>query len=338
VSTGRDDFIFDVCREKSVQMPASRLLRELRTLVTGPLNRARLRREAERGRAPMMVPFYHRVADQHPNGWTISTREFARHVDRCLRSFAPMTLGQIQAAVARGVCDRPGVHFTFDDGYAENSEFAIPLLVEKRMPCTYFVTVSHILRQAPFPHDVDAGCPLPVNSVSDLRQYAEAGIEIGLHCRDHVDFATIRSTREIEQQIVVAKSELEQLIGLPVRHFAVPYGMPRQLHREVIAAVQRAGLAGFCSAFGGYNLPGRDAFHVRRFHGDPEMGRFQNWLNFDFRKVTKEPVIEYELAAKAIPSAGEDDDFVPHSLTGAVIAAPVDAAPSQLFNSNPSPR
>jgi hypothetical protein len=67
------------------------------------------------------------------------------------------------------------------------------------------------------------------------------------------------------------------------------------LTQAAIACVQRAGLRGFCSAFGGYNLPGRDAFHIRRFHGDEDFARFRNWLDFDTRKLRHEPRIDYQL-------------------------------------------
>jgi hypothetical protein len=90
-----------------------------------------------------------------------------------------------------------------------------------------------------------------------------------------------------------AKDELEQMIGRAIRYFAFPYGMPEQLTEEAIEVVQEAGFAGFCSAFGGYNLPGRDAFHIRRCHGDPEFSRFVNWLSFDPGKLRKEPVVRY---------------------------------------------
>ena len=40
-----------------------------------------------------------------------------------------------------------------------------------------------------------------------------------------------------------------------------------------------------CSAYGGYNFPGDDPFHLRRFHADPEFIRFNNWMTVDPRKL-----------------------------------------------------
>ena len=74
-----------------------------------------------------------------------------------------------------------------------------------------------------------------------------------------------------------------------MRYFAFPYG----LHRKSVDARRfawrsRPGYDGVCSAYGGYNFPGDDAFHLRRFHADPEFVRFKNWLTVDPRKVRKQ--------------------------------------------------
>jgi hypothetical protein len=47
-----------------------------------------------------------------------------------------------------------------------------------------------------------------------------------------------------------------------------------------------AGYRGVCSAYGGYNFPGDDAFHLQRIHGDAEMIRLKNWITMDPRKLT----------------------------------------------------
>jgi hypothetical protein len=36
-----------------------------------------------------------------------------------------------------------------------------------------------------------------------------------------------------------------------------------------------------CSAYGGYNRPGDDPFHIHRIHADPRWSRFCNWMTAD---------------------------------------------------------
>ena len=75
------------------------------------------------------------------------------------------------------------------------------------------------------------------------------------------------------------------MIGREVRYFAFPYGMHKNLSVEAFDVAFNAGYYGVCSAYGGYNFPGDDAFHLRRIHADPELVRLKNWLTVDPRKV-----------------------------------------------------
>lgn len=264
------------------------------TLVT-PLQRARLRKLAAHSVAPISVLFYHRVADSHPNDWTLSRDQFERHIDYCQEHLELIDLSEVQRRVRDKDSCSPAAAITFDDGYRDNCDFALPMLIERNVPCTYFVTTSNILNQSAFPHDKQAGKLIPVNTVAEIREASEAGIEIGCHTRHHVDFSRMRDPMVVRKEIVDAKVELEQMIGKPVRYFAFPFGLPKHLTQIAIEAVHEAGFEGFCSAFGAYNVVGRDAFHIRRCHGDPEFARLKNWLSFDQRKVRSEPEVRYFL-------------------------------------------
>ena len=264
---------------------------EARLCWTASHRKQQLRELCEQGLAPMSVLFYHRVADSCPNDWTISRDEFRRHVEYCREHFQLIGLDEVQRRVAERCNSEPTVTFTFDDGYGENSDFAIPLLAEMGVPCVYFSTVGNIRDQKSFQHDITAGHPLPLNTVSQLRDAAALGIEIGLHTATHVDFSKTDDPQTIRREIFDAKDELEQMLGNAIRYFAVPFGLPAHLTPNVLAAAKQAGLAGVCSAYGAYNFPNQDVFHIRRFHGDPDFARFRNWLTYDARKNKNQPVI-----------------------------------------------
>jgi hypothetical protein len=83
--------------------------------------------------------------------------------------------------------------------------------------------------------------------------------------------------------------------------------MPEQLSPRVIEAIHEAGMSGFCSAYGAYNVPGRDDFHIRRIHGDVEDERFENWLYFDQCKLNSEPRIENRMSGDSVQSKHEQD-------------------------------
>jgi len=248
--------------------------------------RARLnRRRAATGRAPVVVLFYHRVADDRPNDWTCRFDMFARQVRWLKRHFDLVSLAEAQQRLRNGNNPRPAVSITFDDGYAENCQRAIPLLLDEGVPCTYFVSTRHVLEAAPFPHDLARGQPLPPNTIDELREMAAAGIEIGAHTRTHCDLGRINDADILHNEVAVAGRELAEAIGRPVRYFAFPYGQYANLNQLAFQMARHAGYDAICSAYGGYNFPGDDAFHLQRIHADDDMLRFKNWLTIDPRKL-----------------------------------------------------
>jgi peptidoglycan/xylan/chitin deacetylase (PgdA/CDA1 family) len=252
---------------------------------TLPSRRRATVQRATHGREPIQILFYHRVADEHPNGWTMSTQSFARQIQWLRSRFKVVSLSEAQARIASGRNQCPTACITFDDGYADNRRFAIPLLRNQRIPFTYFVSTNHVLGKETFPHDIAAGRPLEVNTLTHLREMAAAGVEIGAHTRSHANLGGNLSRDELTGEIVGSKRELEAAIGCRVRYFAFPYGKHENLSAAAFRIAFEAGFDGVCSAYGGYNFPGDDAFHLRRFHADCEFIRFKNWLTIDPRKL-----------------------------------------------------
>jgi len=243
--------------------------------------RERARRQTE----PVRILFYHRVADDHPNAWTMGTRRFTSQIRWLRTRFDLVSLAEAQSRIAAGRNGIPTACITFDDGYADNMHFAVPLLLRHQIPFTYFVSTNHVLRGEAFPHDVATGCPLSPNTAADLKRLADAGVEIGGHTRGHVDLAAFSNQQQLDDEIAGCKRELEELIKRPMSYFAFPYGKHANMSSAAFRAASMAGYDGVCSAYGGYNFPGDDDFHLRRIHADPESFRFKNWMTVDARKV-----------------------------------------------------
>jgi peptidoglycan/xylan/chitin deacetylase (PgdA/CDA1 family) len=252
-------------------------------------------RMALEGRAPISTIFYHRVADHGTNDWTISQCGFEQHIDYFRKNFDVISLSELQRRCETKSSHRAAISITFDDGYGENCDYAIPLMLRHKIPCTYFVSLNHVQTGRPFAHDLKVGRPLRINSIAEIRQMSDAGIDIGLHSRTHIDFDRVTCRKTLKREITDAKAELEDMIGRPIRYFAFPYGLPSQLTPQAIEVVYESGMLGFCSAYGAYNLVGQDSFHIRRIHGDTDFVCLENWLTFDKRKLRNQPVIPYEL-------------------------------------------
>lgn len=256
------------------------------------------RRDAA-GRAPVVVLFYHRVADEHLNPWSITRRQFARQIEWLKRRYRLVSLAEAQECIRRGYNNAPLFSITFDDGYGDNSAFALPYLVRRRVPFTYFVSVHHVQHGEPFSHDVAAGHAHRTNTIDELRALAGKGVEIGLHTRTHLDLGREHDPRRLHDEVVVAGQDLAQLVGCPIRYFAFPFGLHENLNADVFRMARGAGYRGVCSAYGGYNFPGDDAFHIQRCHADGEWVRWKNCVTVDPRKVRQTVRYEYRDAGGA---------------------------------------
>lgn len=239
----------------------------------------------EQGNVPIAILFYHRVSDSYPNDWTLSCSDFAAHLDWLQENFDIVTLEEAQRRVRSEFCDRPTVSITFDDGYADNSDFAIPELARRNLPGTYFVSTDHIRTGKPFSHDLRVGQPLAINTIDDLRTYHQLGIEIGAHTRSHVDVGSLKSDADLRDEIVGSVQDLQRWLRQRIRYFAFPYGLPHNTSQMAVDIIHESGLEGFCTAYGAWNWPGNPGFHLRRIHGDPGLTRLKNWLSLDTRKL-----------------------------------------------------
>lgn len=257
------------------------------------------------GAEPVSILFYHRVADEHPNDWTMPCRTFARQIEWIAKRFDVVSLEEAQRRIASGENRRPTVCLTFDDGYSANCDFALPLLLRKGLPSTYFVSTQHVLGALPFPHDVAAGVHLRPNAVEELRTMAAAGVEIGAHTRTHADLGLPGNREWLTSEIVGSKEDLEKILGRTIRYFAFPYGLHANLSPAAFRVAHEAGFLGVCSAYGAYNLPGDDPFHLQRIHADPQMVRLKNWLTVDPRKANTKAFDPGDYRGGAAPAADE---------------------------------
>jgi peptidoglycan/xylan/chitin deacetylase (PgdA/CDA1 family) len=251
-----------------------------------PRRRRTARQFSQERKWPAAILFYHRVANHCPNDWTISESGFKTHLDMIAKLGSFASLSEIQAEQRSGIRDRRKVAITFDDGYQDNLRWAIPELLRRKIPVTYFVTTNNVEFQRPFAHDLQFHRhPLHVNKKSEICELAEAGIEIGGHTADHIDLGQDWPRERLKLELEDTRKRLQDWTGQPINHFAFPYGQLQNISQAAIDVVCEAGYQSFCSAFGGWNHPGEDDFHLHRFHGDPCTRALRNWLTLDPRKL-----------------------------------------------------
>ena len=119
-----------------------------------------------------------------------------------------LSAGSLEDAVAR-TAGRV-VALTFDDGHETHYREVFPLLAERQITATFFVTSSWV------------GTPGYV-TWGQLREMAAAGMSVQSHTATH-PFLSELSALEARRELAASKSAIEQEIGRPCTTLALPGG------------------------------------------------------------------------------------------------------------------
>lgn len=225
------------------------------------------------------VLLYHGINDnpsdlQAPT--TVSPEAFARHMDALATTGArTMTISHMVDQLIAGTFEESSggrftVAVTFDDGYKDFLTTALPVMKERSIESTLYVTTGFI----------DGSTPRPVEAMldwSDIPELHEAGVEIGAHSHSHPQMDTLLAGRAWEE-LIRPKALLEDSIGAPVRAFAYPHGYNNRHLRY------QARLAGYDSAAAVRNALSHsadDRFRIARLmvmHDTP-LSLVRSWIS-----------------------------------------------------------
>jgi len=171
------------------------------------------------------------------------------------------------------------IAITFDDGYQNNYELAVPVLQELNLPATFFVTTKFIgTTHIPW-WDRELGVRLDWMTWDQVRELHRLGFEVGSHTQNHVDLGWV-SKEEAFNELANSRKDMEEQISSPVTLFAYPYGGKHNMtpdNREVARVV---GYSCCCSCFGGINKRETDPFHLQRI---PISNWYQSPQDFAFQ-------------------------------------------------------
>lgn len=214
-------------------------------------------------RRPPPFPYvlmYHSVAaySEDPYLVTVSPERFDRQLrwlrDRGLRG---VSMRELTAAAAAGRA-RGLVGLTFDDGYADFAENALPAL--RRHGCT--ATVFVIAGRMGGSNEWDPEGPRKsLMTAEQVREVAGAGMEIGSHGLRHRRLSALPEP-ELREEVRGSGELLAEITGGDVGGFCYPYG---DLSGPVVAEVRRS--YDYACAIWRSGLSGRHAL-PRTYVGD----------------------------------------------------------------------
>jgi peptidoglycan/xylan/chitin deacetylase (PgdA/CDA1 family) len=151
-----------------------------------------------------------------------------------------------------GTLPPKAVLLTFDDGYADFPDHALPILQRWGFGAVVFVVTKKIAAT----NSWDAALLI---SASQIRECSKLGIEFGAHSRTHPNL-TLLSDAQLREELRGSGEDLSAIIGTRVNSFAYPYGYSN----EHVCALAREfyDLAFTCDE--GVNECDTDPYRLRR--------------------------------------------------------------------------
>jgi peptidoglycan/xylan/chitin deacetylase (PgdA/CDA1 family) len=151
------------------------------------------------------------------------------------QGFTTLTVsGLIEAMSGRAALPRKPVVLTFDDGFADFYEAALPVLQRYGQTATLYVVSGAVGKTSTWLEGIGEG-KRPMATWSNLIEIQKCGVEIGAHTVSHaaLDLLPAAAARD---EIANSKRMLEGGLGCPVSSFAYPFGYQNATVRGVVKA------------------------------------------------------------------------------------------------------
>jgi peptidoglycan/xylan/chitin deacetylase (PgdA/CDA1 family) len=206
----------------------------------------------------LRILFYHRVSTDRDE-LAVDPKSFAEQMDylaaeayRVVDVLSAIDLLDSGEPLARTV------GLSFDDGFLDVAENALPILSERGFRATVFVATGITDGRASFAWYPN---PPPLLTWEDIVELDRDGtLRFEAHSLTHPDLRALDAATA-KEEIAGSKRELENRLGRVVRAFSYPSGLYGERERDIVAA---AGFKVGLSCEPGVNDRSTDRFTLRR--------------------------------------------------------------------------
>ena len=221
----------------------------------------------------LRVLMYHKVNDVDGNPVTVAPALFDEQMAQLRElGYTAVSLEDVLAHYLERVPLPPGaVLITFDDGYLDNLENALPILERHGYPAVLFVPIGFLDERRPLPHDEHLAARGIVNRTLGWGQLAElesSGVRVESHGIGHRPLADLE-VDEAAREIALSKLRLEERLGRPVRAFAYVKGSEAHYRPVHLSLLKQAGYDLAFTSISGANGPGTDPLQLHRYNVEP---------------------------------------------------------------------
>ncbi|MBV8394961.1 MAG: polysaccharide deacetylase family protein [Actinobacteria bacterium] len=232
---------------------------------------------AANGETVLRVLMYHKINDIPDNPTTVPVG----HFDDQLAQLGELgyRVVDLDAVLDHYVLGTPlpekAVLITFDDGYRDIVENALPVLQKHGYPAVIFVPVAFMEDPMPLPHEMhlaERGVRNPTLDWGLVRELDAAGVRVESHGIAHRPLAEV-ALDEAVREIAVSKLKLEEQLGRPVRAYAYVKGSELHFHPVHESLLKQAGYDIAFTSISRANGSHEDPFRLGRYNVEPYAAR-----------------------------------------------------------------
>lgn len=143
-----------------------------------------------------------------------------------------------RTASARGL-----IGLTFDDGYEDFLDTALPVLKRFGFSATVFAVAGRLGEENSWEHRGEPTPRLRLLDAEGIREVSRQGMEVGSHTMSHPRLSGL-DAGTLDTELNESRRVLGVILGTPVEGFCYPYG---NLDGAAVQAVRRAGYAYGCA-------------------------------------------------------------------------------------------
>jgi peptidoglycan/xylan/chitin deacetylase (PgdA/CDA1 family) len=199
--------------------------------------------------ASCVILYYHSVPDKH-------RRNFAQQMDVVLRLTQPISIGRPPKLL-------PGERYsaiTFDDGFENIIDNAIPALLQREIPATIFLTTAYLGQHADWWPKSSTEYRDRIAPAEKWQRLRSDMISFGSHTITHPYLSRLGEI-DARRELIESRVKLQEILDREIIAFSFPYGD------------YNADLVGWCREAGYQHVFTTMPFKAFRNKGEYESGR-----------------------------------------------------------------
>jgi peptidoglycan/xylan/chitin deacetylase (PgdA/CDA1 family) len=216
------------------------------------------RTRGRRDTSGIRILFYHRVSPE-PDELAVTPERFAAQMAALERAgLAAVGVPAVAAALDEDADPSRVIGLSFDDGYEDVAEHALPVLERHGFAATVYVATGVTDGRARFSWYREQPPLMSWETIRELDRGGVLGFEA--HTVTHPNLVQLADA-DARREIAASKAELEERLGRAVDSFCYPAGLFGERERALVA---EAGFASAVSCEPGANTAATDRLALRR--------------------------------------------------------------------------